>query len=125
VTSPAVDIASSEFLGTPVQCLAALREQGATSLTTEGWVIVNDFDLARTVLTDPKTYSSHIHKHVSVPADIADEVAAIRAQGWPYTNALGTSDAPDHTRNRQMVNKAFTPRALTALEPLVLSLIHI
>lgn len=119
MTSVPVDIASSEFLDTPVQCLAALRGQGRTAITTDGWVIVTDFDLARQVLTDPKTYSSHIHKHVSVPGDIADEVAAIRAQGWPYTNALGTSDAPLHTRNRQMVNKAFTPRALTTLEPLV------
>lgn len=114
-----IDIASAGFLDAPVECLAAMRSVGRTSVTTDGWVIVNDFALAREVLTDPRTYSSHIHKHSTVPPDIAEDVAAIRARGWPYTNALGTSDAPEHTRHRQMVNKAFTPRALTALEPLV------
>lgn len=114
-----VDITSPDFLDVPEQCLAHLRGQGGTSVTTDGWIIVNRYDLARRVLLDPKTFSSHLHKHVTVPAEIAAEVAAIREQGWPYTNALGTSDAPSHTRHRQMVNKAFTPRALAALEPLV------
>lgn len=117
---PVVDIRSAEFLDTPVECLAHIREQAAVCpITPEGWMLVTRNDLVKQILLDADTYSSRISKHSAPPAEVADEVAAIRAQGWPYTSALGGSDAPEHTRHRQMVNKAFTPRALDSIEPLV------
>lgn len=120
MTMPEVDVRSAEFLDTPVECLAHIRQQAAVCPTTpEGWMLVTRNDLVRQILLDADTYSSRISKHSVPPAEVADEVAAIRAQGWPYTSALGGSDAPEHTRHRQMVNKAFTPRALDSIEPLV------
>lgn len=120
MSSPSVDVRSDEFLDTPVECLARIRQQAPVCpVTPDGWMLVTRNDLVRQILLDPETYSSRIHKHTAPPAEVADAVNAIRAQGWPYTSALGTSDAPEHTKHRQMVNKAFTPRALQSLEPLV------
>ncbi len=114
-----VDVRSAEFVEAPVGCLARMRAQGATCPTTDGWLVVTSHELAKRVLTDPATFSSRISKHSAPPAEIAEHVAKIRAQGWPYTSALGGSDAPVHAKHRQMVNRAFTPRALKTLEPLV------
>jgi len=118
-TGPLLNIDSDELLDHPARCLAAIREQAPVCPTDRGWLIVTSDELVRRVLLDTATFSSRVHKHGSPPADVADDVAAIRAQGWPYTPALGTSDAPDHTRHRALVNKSFTPRALVAMEPAV------
>ena len=128
---------SEEFLDDPVSTLAALRHgagvcpvdhgglaHGGAQSAQADWVVVTTIALAREVLKDTETFSSSINKHVSPPPEIAAEVAAIRAQGWPYTPALGASDAPRHTRNRTLVNKAFTPRAMTALEPMIRDAAH-
>jgi len=120
MTMESVDVRSDEFLDTPVECLAHIRQQAAVCPTTpEGWMLVTRHDLVKQILLDAETFSSRISKHSAPPDDVAETVAAIRAQGWPYTSALGGSDAPQHTKHRQMVNKAFTPRALQTLEPLV------
>jgi len=118
-TAPYVDIDDAAYLDHPAECLAAIRAQAAVCPTNRGWLLVTHDDLVRRVLTDPATFSSAIHKHSPPPAEIADQVAEIRAQGWPYTAALGTSDAPSHTVHRKLVNKSFTPRALASMEQAV------
>ncbi len=118
-TEPLLDVDDAAFLDHPAECLAAIRREAAVCPTTRGWLLVASDELVRKVLTDPGTFSSRVHKHSPPPADIADEVVAIRSQGWPYTSALGTSDAPAHTKHRALVNKSFTPRALAGMEPAV------
>ena len=85
---------------------------------TELW-FVTTWDLVREALKDPDAYSNVLPpaRRDTPPPEVAEEVAAIRAQGYPYTAALGLSDPPVHTRYRRMVNRAFTPRALAAMEP--------
>jgi cytochrome P450 len=123
---------SEDFLADPAPRLAELRRSGGVCPVDHGgtahggsasagsdWLVVTTAELAREVLRDTETFSSAIIKHIDPPAEVVDQVAAIRARGWPYTPALGASDAPRHTRNRTLVNKAFTPRAMTALEPMI------
>jgi cytochrome P450 len=120
MTLPAVNVRSDEFLDAPAECLAHIRQQaGVCPTSPDGWMLVTRYDLVKQIMLDPETYSSRVSKHTEPPAEAAEEIAAIRAQGWPYTSALGRSDAPEHTKHRKMVNKAFTPRALQSLEPLV------
>lgn len=117
---PAVGLDDPEFLRCPYPALAAARDAGGVvPAGRPGWFLVARADLVREVLRDTATYSSAVHKHSQPPPEVADEVAAIRARGWPYTPGLGTSDPPVHTRNRKLVNQTFTPRGLAWMEPLV------
>jgi cytochrome P450 len=115
-----VGLDDPEFLRCPYPALAAARQAGGVvPAGRPGWFLVARAELVREVLRDTATYSSAVHKHSQPPAEVADEVAAIRARGWPYTPGLGTSDPPVHTRNRKLVNQTFTPRGLAWMEPLV------
>src|SRR4051812_21435455 len=76
-------------------------------------------ELAREALTDPGRFSNQVSRRTAPPAEVADEVAAIRADGYPYVPTLLTNDPPAHTRYRRLVQRTFTPRALAWMEPLV------
>ena len=84
-----------------------------------GWYIVTTIELAREVLTDPARFSNQVSRRTSPPAEVADEVAAIRSQGFGYVPTLLLNDPPAHTRYRRMVQRALTPRALAWMEPLI------
>ena len=115
-----LDLFGPAFQADPPAIYEQLRNAGAVHyLPRNGWYLVTRAETAREVLRDPQRFSSRVHKHTQPPPEVADEVARIRAQGWPYTPALGTSDAPDHTRLRKLVQRAFTPRSLAWMEPLV------
>lgn len=80
---------------------------------------VTTWDLIREALKHPEIYSNALPpaRRDTPPPDIAGEIEELRAQGLPYTPALGLSDPPGHTRLRRLVNRAFTPRALADMEP--------
>lgn len=113
-----VDIDDPAFLADPIPYLAQARADGGLCpISGRGWYLVARADLVREVLCDPVRFSSGVHRHAAPPAEVADEVARIRAQGWPYAPALGTNDPPGHTRYRRLINKLFTPRSVEAMRP--------
>lgn len=117
---PVVAIDDPGFLRDPYEALASVRRgPGIVPAGRPGWFLVARAALVREVLRDTATYSSAVHKHSAPPPEVAVQVAAIRARGWPYTPGLGTTDPPGHTRRRKLVNQAFTPRGLAWMEPLV------
>ncbi|WP_131745721.1 cytochrome P450 [Frankia sp. Cppng1_Ct_nod] len=123
---PGPDLSSPEFLARPEHWYAIMRVQAPVCLVPgNGWYVVAGAELVRQVLRDTATFSSAgLSKHAPPPPEVADAVAAIRARGWPYVPALGTNDPPRHTQLRKLVNKAFTPRALAWMEPLVRRTAH-
>ena len=86
-----------------------------------GLFFVTTWALVREALMDPARFSNMLPpaRRTDPPAEVVEEIEAIRAQGFPYSPALGTNDPPQHTRYRKMVNRAFTVRALAWMEPLV------
>jgi cytochrome P450 len=117
---PPLDPFADAFQQRPFATLATLRAQAPVhALVEPGWFIVTTMGLAREVLTDPERFSNQVSRRTAPPAEVADEVAAIRAEGYPYIATLLLNDPPDHTRYRRLVQRAFTPRALAWMEPLV------
>ena len=97
-----LDLFGPQFQDNPPAIYEQLRRSGAVRhLPRHGWYLVTKAESVREVLRDAERFSSRVHKHTQPPAEVADEVAQIRAQGWPYTPALGTNDPPDHTRMRR------------------------
>ncbi len=101
----------------PYPVYAALRERGRAhrSRLMNAWVFghYNDVD---TVLRDWRRFSSDPTKAVSSRRR--------SAMPDPGTPSMLFMDPPDHRRLRSLVNKAFTPRAVSALEPHIRSLMH-
>ena len=115
-----LDPFSDDFQQCPFPALAALRRTSPVQeLIEPGWYIVTTMDLVREVLTDPNRFSNQVSRRTPPPPEIAEQVAEIRAQGYPYVPTLLLNDPPLHTRYRRLVQRAFTPRALAWMEPLV------
>ena len=120
VELPELDPFVEDFQQFPFATLALLRERAPVHAMAEtGRYIVTTIELAREVLTDPARFSNQVSRRTSPPAEVADEVAAIRSQGFGYVPTLLLNDPPAHTRYRRMVQKALTPRALAWMEPLI------
>ncbi len=126
MTSHALDFHSPHtegFYQDPYPTYALLRDEAPVYEIPEtpGLYFVTTWPLVRQALMDPGLFSSVMppKRRTEPPAEVAEEVAALRAQGFPYIPALGTNDPPQHTRYRKMVNRSFTVRTLAWMEPLV------
>lgn len=118
----AVDPYGDDFQQWPYPTYADLRASAPVhEVAGRGFWMVTTMELVREVLRDPVTFSSGVHttRRTSPPPEVAAEVEAIRAHGFPYLPALALNDPPTHTRYRKLVARAFLPRALRWMEPLV------
>ena len=115
-----LDPFTDEFQQCPYPTLAALRRTSPVQALVEpGWYVVTTMDLVREVLTDPGRFSNQVSRRTPPPPEVAEAVAEIRAHGFPYVPTLLLNDPPLHTQYRRLVQRAFTPRALAWMEPLV------
>jgi len=122
-TLPHLDPHTDSFYQDPYPAYALLRSEAPVYEIPDqpGLFFVTTWDLVREALMDPERFSNKMPaaRRDTPPPEVAAEVEALRAQGHAYLPALGTNDAPDHTRYRKMVNRAFTVRGLAWMEPLV------
>jgi cytochrome P450 len=81
------------------------------------WVVTRYEDI-KAIFKDPLTFSAEIAQSPYRP--LSDKIRQILKEGG-YEGASGLSARvpPDHTRLRQFVNKAFTPRRVASLEPFI------
>ncbi len=122
-TLPHVDPHADSFYQDPYPTYAMLRHDAPVYPIPDidGLWFVTTWPLVKEALLDPARFSNVMPaaRRDTPPPEVAEEVAALRAQGLPYTSALGTNDPPDHTRYRRRVNRAFNVRAVAWMEPLV------
>jgi cytochrome P450 len=122
-TLPVVDPHTDSFHQNPYPTYAMLRAEAPVYEIPgqPGLYFVTTWSLIKEALLDPGRFSNVLPpaRRDTPPPEVAAEVEAIRAQGFPYTPALGTNDPPRHTRYRKMINRAFTPRAIAWMDPLV------
>ena len=96
----------------PYPTYAALRARSPVhrSLLTHAWVLTRYADVDA-VLRDHRRFSNDPRRREAAHRGIG----ALPAGTDDYSRLL--LDPPEHTRLRRLVNEAFTPRAVEALEP--------
>ena len=101
----------------PYPAYAALRDKGQAhrSRLLNAWIFGRYRDVDA-ILRDWQRFSNDASK-AATPGKRA-------AMPDPGTPSLLSLDPPDHRRLRSLVSKAFTPRAINALEPHIRSLMH-
>ncbi len=94
----------------PYPYYAELRRQDPVhySPVEEIWVLTR-FDDCLAAFSDPQIWSSQ--RRGNLLNDLPERIG----------RTLGTTDPPRHTFARRLVNKAFTPRTVAGLEPLIRS----
>ena len=82
--------------------------------------LVTKHDLVMQVLRDPQTYSS-MFGGAGMPLRSADreKFAEVMAAGSPRVPTMLTADQPDHTRYRRLVARAFHPKVIAEMEPII------
>lgn len=109
-----------EFRDDPYPAFAVLREHGAVHQVSlrmgdPAWVVVG-YAEARAALTDPRL----VNDPDRVPGEHRSEDPLSAAGLGRHLLAV---DPPDHTRLRQLVGRAFTPRRIEALRPRVTDIV--
>jgi cytochrome P450 len=93
--------------GVPYELLARLRRESPVARVADFWAVLRHADI-RHVLRNPGLFSSRLGgTQIRDPATQAD-LAYVRAM-------MLNSDPPDHARLRNLLTKAFTPRAVAGL----------
>lgn len=111
----------SATLQCPFPHYAQMREEQPVMLIESlGIYLVTRHDLVLGILRDPGTYSSMFGgASMPLPSDARAKMAAVMADGYPRVPTMLTADMPDHTRYRRLVSKAFTPKVIAELEPVI------
>ncbi len=95
-------------------------EQPVMLIESLGMFLVTRHDLVLGILRDPGTYSSMFGgASMPLPPDARAKMGAVMAEGYPRVPTMLTADMPDHTRYRRLVSKAFTPKVIAELEPVI------
>tara|TARA_B100000686_G_scaffold321662_1_gene374591 strand:- start:3887 stop:5155 length:1269 start_codon:yes stop_codon:yes gene_type:complete len=74
------------------------------------------------ILKDHKTFSSRFGgSNMPVSAELAKRITELRNQmgGYERINTMLAVDPPEHERYRKLVSRAFTPNAISDLEPMI------
>ncbi len=110
-----LDPFAAETIEDPFPFFAALRREAPVyQLPNGAYWLVSRYEDCRRVALDTETFSSRmvgvmVGEHGSTPRllSLSEGVG---------TNVLAIADPPDHTRQRKLVNRAFAPRRVAALE---------
>ena len=115
----------AETLQCPFPHYARIRDEAPVLRLAElGLYLVTRHDLVLSILRDPATFSSRFGRPtMPMSGDDARRLNAAIAEGYPRVPTMLTADPPDHTRFRGLVAKAFNPRTIAAMEPLVRGLV--
>jgi cytochrome P450 len=86
---------------------------------------VASYERVLEVLRDFETFSNRFAPAMGGAQSTGDaELDRLRAEAVPGVDTMLTADPPEHRRFRGLVNKAFTPRRVDALEPEIDKLAH-
>ncbi len=116
MNKPEGNVFAPETLIDPFDYYRAIHEAGIAIEHLEGmntWVIYS-YDLCSEAAAKPEIFSNDFTALMGREAD--EDIQAILAEGWPDLPTLLTADHPVHTRNRKLVNLAFSAPRVNAIE---------
>ncbi|MEV4679887.1 cytochrome P450 [Streptomyces kurssanovii] len=111
---------SPQFVADPYPAFAALRERGRVHWfePTRQWLVPHHADVSA-LLRDRRLGRTYLHRFTHEEFGRTPPPAAHEPFHTLNDHGLLDLEAPDHTRIRRLVTKAFTPRTVQALEPVV------
>ena len=121
VEPPTLEPFSREMLADPYPAYRALRERGRVQRTTAGHWLALGYDEVTTLLTDQRFGEA---------AGRGGRIRLSRTQREGPHQLLGrvdtmlSQDPPEHTRLRRLVSKAFTPRSMQKMRPLIQEIVN-
>ena len=116
MNKPEGNVFAPETLIDPFDYYRAAHEAGVAIEHLEGmntWVVYS-YDLCSEAAAKPEIFSNDFTALMGREAD--EDIQAILAEGWPDLPTLLTADHPVHTRNRKLVNLAFSAPRVNAIE---------
>jgi cytochrome P450 len=123
VSSPTVsgdpvvfDPYSDDYFDSPFETYRRMRDEAPLYYSEKyGFWALTRYDDVTAAIRDHETFSSA----KGVTLDIVKAAAASEDPGSVTGKIIISLDPPEHERMRKLVNRVFTPRAVTALESLV------
>lgn len=114
----------SDMLQCPFPHYAQMREeQPVLHLESLNMYLVTRHDLVLQIIRDVETYSSRFGgASMPLPPEAREKMNEVMADGYPRVPTMLTADMPDHTRYRRLISKAFTPKVIAELEPVIRSI---
>ncbi len=111
-----ISVFAPETLLDPFDYYRAIHDAGITieHLPEMNTYVVYSYDLCNEANGKPEVFSNDFSVLMGREED--EEINAILAEGWPDEPTLLTADAPVHTRNRKLVNLAFSAPRVNAIE---------
>ena len=116
MNKPEGNVFAPETLLDPFDYYRAVHEAGVEIELLEGMntYVVYSYDLCSEAAAKPEVFSNDFTSLMGRESD--EEIQAILAEGWPDLPTLLTADHPVHTRNRKLVNLAFSAPRVNAIE---------
>jgi len=116
MNKPEGNVFAPETLLDPFDYYRAMHAEGIEIEFLEGMntYVVYSYDLCSEAATKPEIFSNDFTSLMGREQD--EEIQAILAEGWPDLPTLLTADHPVHTRNRKLVNLAFSAPRVNAIE---------
>lgn len=116
MNKPEGNVFAPETLIDPFDYYRAIHDAGIAIEHIEDMntYVVYNYDLCSEAATKPEIFSNDFTALMGREAD--EEIQAILAEGWPDLPTLLTADHPVHTRNRKLVNLAFSAPRVNAIE---------
>jgi len=119
MNKPEGNVFAPETLVDPFDYYRAVHDAGIAieHLPEMNTFVVYSYDLCSEANTKPEIFSNDFSSLMGREQD--EEIQAILDEGWPDEQTLLTADHPVHTRNRKLVNLAFSAPRVNAIEDLM------
>jgi cytochrome P450 len=116
---PVLDPFDPSYLADPYPVFAGLRAEAPVRYEPDldHWVVSRYADV-RAVLADPATYSAR-NAVSPLVRFTGEQVQMMREAGFTVPHLLVDLDPPQHARARRIAGRAFTPRRLAGLAPVI------